>query len=54
MEYDYIVIDSSKYPNELWCKNCNAGLEIPKMLPIDVYIAFSNAFINLHKRCKAK
>jgi hypothetical protein len=54
LKYDYIVIDGNKFPNELWCKRGDERLEIPNMLPIDVYIAFTNAFLKIHKSCKAK
>ena len=52
LKYDYIVIDYSKYPNELWCKHCNQRQSFPTgSMPIDMYVAFGNAFIKIHKRC---
>ena len=50
-KYDYIVIDGSKQPSELWCKHCNERQVIPLPMPFDMYVALSKAFIKIHKRC---
>lgn len=53
MKNDWIVVDYSKTPNELWCKRCGARQKYPEgAMPIDIFVAIGEAFINLHKHCR--
>jgi hypothetical protein len=52
---DWVVIDYSKYPNELWCKRCNARQKYPEGdMSIGVFVAIGKAFIKLHKDCRVE
>lgn len=55
MSCDWVVIDYSKLPNELWCKRCNVRQKFPEgAMAIDIYVAIIGAFVKLHKNCKER
>jgi hypothetical protein len=53
ISYDWIVIDCS-YPNALVCKRCETRQVIPLPLPISMYVAFADSFMEIHKHCQKK
>lgn len=53
MKYDWIVIEFSRLPNEIWCKRCGARQKYPEgAMPVDVWLAIGKAFTNIHKYCE--